>query len=312
MGYRPVNSEHWWKQVWENSLWCTNFPPRSENLYLYLYLYVLIIYWLCSFLPTMSEYVNSYPSLNQLPKEEILIIADSRGRRLDVFLSSILKVNFGVITCSGAGLIDSIIRAKNHMMNTHWSQIYYLAGICSLTNKDKVTKKVSSRYYDPLVAARCYNHTLVAAYDRITSYPASGNTKIIFAPITGMSLATYNREGSSSIQGTISAQDYLNRSIVHINREIVKFNVARQVITPWLSRTVHRRHRRTNTNSYHRLSPDGCHLSDEIYSYWAHALKKAVLINANFRSWSTPAVSFPVSVFDDRVFSGYCHSTYLI
>lgn len=115
---------------------------------------------------------------------------------------------------------------------------------------------------------------------KIRCYVADSNTKIIFAPIIGMSLSIYNQHTSDTSLSW--EQDVLNRTIHLINREIVKINDFNHVVTPWLTRMVHRRYRRSNSNSYHRLAPDGCHLSKQIYIYWASAIYKAFLANLNY------------------------------
>lgn len=234
----------------------------------------------------MSEYVNIFPSSNQLPGEEILIIADSRGRKLDLFMSSILKVDTGIVICSGAGLIDSILCAKRHITDLRWSQIYCLARICSLTIKDKITRKVSQRYYSPLAAANCYGLILAEARQIISNLLShtSYDPKVIFTPITGMYLDIYNKSFPSPSGGTNHAQLQLNQTVAAVNRVIVRFNESHHVITPWLARIFHRRHRKSYTNKYHRLAYDGCHLSDEIYSSWARALQKAVMINTKVQT----------------------------
>lgn len=124
----------------------------------------------------MAVFVNSYPSDNKFPGLEILIITDSRGRHLDLHLSSLLKSNFRMVVCSGANLIDSIERSRSHLSDTTSSQVYCLAGICGLTYKDKITKKVTPRYSNMETAARCYSIVLEEAYNRLRGYLVNPST----------------------------------------------------------------------------------------------------------------------------------------
>lgn len=228
-----------------------------------------------------GEYVNCYPSANHFPSCNILIIADSRGHDLDTYLSEILKCNFRIVTCRGADLLSSIDRAKGHLTDEKWSQIYCVAGICGLTHKNRVTRAVSLRSNDPELAAMRYSCILDLAKKKLIKHLRSTDCKIIFGPITGMSLSMYNRFDQDKYLGNL--QSILNTSIKLINREIVKKNENNAVSTPWLNRLVHRRHRKTYMNSYHRLQVDGCHLSPEVKEAWAKALKNAIINNFTTR-----------------------------
>lgn len=92
-----------------------------------------------------------------------------------------------------------------------------------------------------------------------------------------MSLNAYNRIDDSDYQREDQIQ--LNNTIKMVNRTIIKFNENNAVATPWMTRLIHRRHRNTHMNSYHRLQTDGCHLSPEIRLAWAKALKHAIVNN---------------------------------
>lgn len=223
------------------------------------------------------EFVNCYPSHNDFPLSRILILADSRGRLLDIDLSKLLSCEFRIVTCGGASLLGSIDRSSAHIKETEWTQIYCLAGICGLTYKNKKTRKVTLCSNDSEASAQIYEQSLILAVKRIRRYLKSQDCKIIFAPITGMSLNTYNRIDDNDYQRDDQIQ--LNNTIKMVNRTIVKFNETNAVATPWMTRLIHRRHRNTFMNSYHRLQIDGCHLSPEIRLAWAKALKHAIVNN---------------------------------
>lgn len=223
------------------------------------------------------EFVNNYPSHNDFPSKKVLIIADSRGRHLDLELSSILRCEFRIVTCSGADLLNSIFRAKSHISETKWSQIYCTAGICGLTYKNKITRKVALRSRNPEATAQQYEQSLILAEKRICRELIHHECKIVFAPLTGMSLKIYNHNMDVSYPS--DHQLLLNNRVKLVNRAIVRINEANSVATPWMSRVIHRRHRKSYMNSYHRLSQDGCHLSPDIRLSWASALKRAIINN---------------------------------
>lgn len=223
------------------------------------------------------EFVNCYPSHNDFPSQRILIIADSRGRQLDLELSYLVNCDLRIVTCGGASLLASIERSKSHIAEAEWTQIYCLAGICGLTYKNKKTRKVSLCSNDPEATAQVYEQALILAEKRIRCCLSTQNCKIIFAPLTGMSLNSYNRIDDVTYQHDDQVQ--LNITIKLVNRVIIKFNETNEVVTPWMTRLIHRRHRNTFMNSYHRLRIDGCHLSPEIRLDWAKALKNAIMKN---------------------------------
>lgn len=238
-----------------------------------------------------GEYVNCYPSINSYPNSNILIIADSRGHDLDTYLSDIIRCNLRIITCRGADLLNSILRSKFHIEDLPWTQIYCLAGICGLTRKEKISRRVILRQIDPESAANTYKNCLEQAESEIRLHLRDKSCKIIFGPVTGMNLCTYNRCTETRYRDNL--QGILNTTIKLVNKEIFKVNESNSVATPWLTRIVHRRHRKSYMNSYHRLQPDGCHLSPEILNHWALALKKAIINNMILKSL-------------DEIFTGMC------
>lgn len=224
-----------------------------------------------------GEYVNCFPSENYYPDCNVIVIADSRGHHLDTYLSEILQCNFRIVTCRGADLLNSVRRSKWHLINENWSQIYCIAGICSLTRKDRLTRRVVLKSLNAEAAATDYSHDIEQAELEIRSYIKNTSTKIVFGTITGMSLCTYNRCYETPHRKNV--QNILNSTVRLVNKEIIKWNERNSVSTPWLGKLVHRRHRNTFMNSYHRLQADGCHLTPEICKSWAVALKTAITNN---------------------------------
>lgn len=84
--------------------------------------------------------------------------------------------------------------------------------------------------------------------------------KVIFATIVGMDIARYNKAIQS--QDLLSKQIILNDSIKAVNNRLILRNTNKDVATPWLHRMVHSNKKGKSINSYHLLTPDGCHLMD--------------------------------------------------
>lgn len=105
--------------------------------------------------------------------------------------------------------------------------------------------------------------------------------RCMVAPITGMDLLTYNKGQMAGTTYSIDIQqNMLNELITEINKFIVYVNSANNVITPWVSRSVHKRNRNNMCHHYHKLAADGCHLTDDLRIEWADSLSVAILNNS--------------------------------
>lgn len=213
-----------------------------------------------------------------LTVDKILFIADSRGRGLENHLADHLTDSFAVLPHGGATLTDSVKKSTEYLCNDDWTQAYLLAGLCSITYKDKISKIVSLRNVNPSTAVSSYRLEITECFDIIKASTKTVCPKIILAPITGMELGTYNKRTANVHD--IAQQPILNETVQKINQLICEVNSSNQVVTPWTARAVHKRSRRMLVHNYTLLSNDGCHLSDELRSYWASALSEAVLKNS--------------------------------
>lgn len=95
------------------------------------------------------------------------------------------------------------------------------------------------------------------------------NSMIIITPVTGMDLEKYNKMKSNFIS---RQQELLDQSVTRVNTEIARYNRLNGVPTPWCSRLVLHRSRRSYHTRYNKLSDDGCHLTDEVILYWANMI----------------------------------------
>lgn len=174
--------------------------------------------------------------------------------------------------------MDTIRKSELLIKSNPWTQIYCLAGICDLTSKNKVSHIVSIRNHNSDHLVRDYCSTLHQAHLRIIQLsPLADKLKCIFCPIPGLNFATYNKRHHPE---DAENQGILNEAIVKLNAEVVNFNKLHNNFTPWISRSVHRRHRQTFTNYYDKLASDGCHLSPRLRQHWAETLHEAVVNNS--------------------------------
>lgn len=72
----------------------------------------------------------------------------------------------------------------------------------------------------------------------------------------------------------------LNDAVIEINERITEMNEENGLHTPWTSAIVHRYFRKKYHFAYHKLSYDGCHLSDEIRDFWGRKLARAIELNS--------------------------------
>lgn len=201
----------------------------------------------------------------------ILFICDSRGRDLYHEISRFTSEPIHVTINSGATLYQSGTRSRREITRYMPKQIYILSGINNLTNLERATRQVQIQERNILKAADLFMNELENTYEYIRNLTGS-NIKIITAPVTGMSLASYN----GRLLQDPEDQNLLNDTVIEINNRIIALNEGNGVRTPWTSAIIHRYYRGKYHFSYHRLSMDGCHLTDEIREFWAKKLADAI------------------------------------
>lgn len=212
---------------------------------------------------------------------KILIIADSRGRRLGHELDRAFEnVDHKFIWRSGLTFrgiadfaTDTVLSYKPHM-------IYILVGICDvtyLTSRDPWT--VALRHPTIQSTVSHYMYGIDRAHQDLYSLHNLVGHKmmIIFPTLTGMDIGRYN----AYPQGLISPQQVtLNRPVIRINRHITAMNRSMSIYTPFLATPVHPRCRRRYRFAYARLV-DGCHPSDHLCFIWANKLFDNALRNVD-------------------------------
>lgn len=200
----------------------------------------------------------------------ILFICDSRGKGLHSYIEKYTSDPIHVSINSGARLYQSVSRSRNEIKSLNPSQIYLLAGINNLTNLDRNSRTVSVANRNPFKAADSFMSELVEAQEYVNGLVPK--TKIITAPLTGMSMASYN----GRLLSNPNDQNSLNEAVVEINRRIIAQNEQWGSVTPWTSAIVHRYYRKRYHFAYHKLDIDGCHLSEDVKNFWGIKLAEAI------------------------------------
>lgn len=139
---------------------------------------------------------------------------------------------------------------------------------------NRTTRKIEIAERNPFKASDIFEDELREAYKYIQSI-RNPRIKIITAPITGISLTSYN----GSLPTNPNDQHSLNDAVIEINKKIISLNEENGRFTPWTSAIVHRYFRKKYHSAYHRLCDDGCHLSEEVKDFWGRKLTDAVFNN---------------------------------
>lgn len=212
---------------------------------------------------------------------KILIIADSRGRRLGHELDRVFEyVDYKLIWKSGLSLrnvtdfaADAILDYKPHM-------VYVMLGICDVTYLiSRNPHSVALRHPTVASTVNYYMHGIDRAHQGIYSlHVAVGHPiMIIFPTLTGMDIRRYNGYPYNLIS---PQQVTLNQAVININRLITAMNRSMGIYTPFLSTPVHPRCRHRYRFVYSRLT-DGCHPSDELCALWANKIFANALRNVD-------------------------------
>lgn len=167
-------------------------------------------------------------------------------------------ITIKVLTYSGATLYQSVKLALSYIKRFTPDQIYILSGLNSMTQLDKKTRKVSLIAPEKQKIVQHYademNFVMALLRKNVDT-----ETKIIFVPVTGMNLATYNK---TTMEVEQVYQSIFNDALLEINKATIAQNVSNHCKTPWLHTFVHRYFRGKHHFYYEKLDADGCHLEE--------------------------------------------------
>lgn len=207
-------------------------------------------------------------------KLKVFLICDSRGRELQEYFTE-CDYNITVKFYSGAKLYRSTKLAENEIKRQQPDHIYILAGINSITKLNKRTREVTLIADDKNKIAQQYKDEMNFALASLRKI-CKNDTKIIFAPITGMDLSRYNKVDASALS---ESQNVLDETVIEINNIIIAQNATHNYKTPWTHGIIHRYFRGKYHFMYDKLDEDGCHLTDLIRSFWGRKIISAIAAN---------------------------------
>lgn len=205
----------------------------------------------------------------------VTLICDSRGKDLEKMLDPQQKIN--VLYYSGAKLYQAVKLAESKLKHQNSDQVYILAGINNLTKMDRKTRQVSILVPDKTRITQQLSDEINFSYTSLRKIVRQ-DTKIIFAPITGMNIAQYNKTDPKYCE---EDQFILNQAILDIHQRIISFNEENGNKTPWTHGIVHRYYRGKYHYAYDRLDYDGCHLTDEVRAFWIRKITTAIVANSD-------------------------------
>lgn len=219
--------------------------------------------------------VQQRPTSN-LSRIRVEVVTDSRGVGLQNELNLLNDRGFDitVLIKKGCGLIEAVRECSKRLVWIAPDLVIIAVGICDITRKDRESKMVSLQ--DDSIEAMVLKFE--ASMDTIDHHLKvklmERAFKLVFCHITGMDIGRYNKLSVRHPQ-----QDRLDEMIPPINQAITTFNVNNGVLTPWLAKDIHMnisKQKGKKACRYHRLAPDGLHLTDALREKWAGVLYKAI------------------------------------
>lgn len=193
----------------------------------------------------------------------------------DLFLSADYDIR--VVAFSGARSYRAAELAGDVIRIFRPAQIYILAGVNNLTLLDRRSRKIRLSHTDGNVIVQQFTHEMNLVTTLLSQSTKPG-TKVIFAPITGLNMASYNREDPRLYN---FQQSVIDQAVIGINNLVIEHNANSGYKTPWTHSIIHRYFRKKYHFSYERLDADGCHLTDDIRAFWARKILSAVVQNDN-------------------------------
>lgn len=207
--------------------------------------------------------------------QKVILICDSRGKKLDEDLTEQHNISLKILVYSGARLYQAVKCAEPIVKEYQPDQVYILAGINNLTRMNKRTRVVSVASTELHKSMQQFHDEMNFSYALLKKI-LNWRAKIVFAPITGMSLQLYNKGDSIQLK---AEQELLDQSVIEVNTRIISFNEHMACKTPCTQSIIHRHFRGNYHSSYSRLSEDGCHLTTEVRSFWLRKIIDAIKAN---------------------------------
>ena len=203
-----------------------------------------------------------------------VIFTDSRGRDLKHRLNKLNNTgeHFMIMVYEGATLQDLVEAVMEYLPRHLFDVIYMVGGACDITNKDKLTGKITFDWKPgkdlKIQLVGCLLHA-DEEFKRI--FPAS---KIVYCTLIGVEL---QRVVTSQVISQEN-QNLANEAVWEFNTAVFDLNSRNNVFSPSLHHQVHRCCKGKKRNYYHHLA-DGIHLSEFLKEKWANQFINAIAHN---------------------------------
>ena len=193
-----------------------------------------------------------------------LLVTDSRGKGLQKYLDELVPDKYDVDPYSGENIKKLLTREGQDYDPDYHNLIMIMGGICSITQRDKITKATHIRSHDIDCAARRFRKSVTKGLSKVRR--KYRDVLIIILPTMGIDLTIYNRSQADPVE-----QYTLDSTIMAVNRVIIKMN-DKDAKIPWIAKKIHhcRGHGKW-THRYHYLR-DGCHFNREMKIHVAQVL----------------------------------------
>ena len=199
-------------------------------------------------------------------QRKILIVSDSRGKRLKAFITPPPDCNIEYKIKEGATFNDVKNITWETLSNAEFVCAYLMVGICSVTINDNGVIYLPFDTKESLVEATIRGvTTTLKELDDLFTIP------IVMCTFPGVNLIKANNKNAV---GHHPQQDILNEAMIEVKDYIIDINLSRDYSTPMLSTAIHRCHGRRQDGSkkykhhYCRLQ-DGVHPSESTLKYWS-------------------------------------------
>ena len=166
----------------------------------------------------------------------------------------------------GARIQDLAMEAEYYAQSAPFDVMFIAGGICNVTTKDRLTKKISFEWQDPVKLASYLIKTVEDAEEfLLKKQPAS---KFIFCPFPGADLGKVLKKPAHA------EQEVLNEAVWLFNEDIFKKNQLKNEYAPNFAEPIHREIRGKKRTYLDHLGEDGIHISPELKLKWAKKIIK--------------------------------------
>ena len=224
----------------------------------------------------------------------ILIVSDSRGKRLENHISEALhelgnnSITVTVVPHSGATITALLSPTIDLISATQYHVVIVMAGVNNLTTLNRAANgktRISPKYYEVGNLVDC----MVKQYESFKqefTYATKGKQCLLFTELIGANYSQWNKV----INDYPVEQAVINESIPLINQILWAMNKDTGFPGPHLQNSVHELVKGKRVHKYKRM-PDGLHADLKTAKVWAKLIaRNAIVIQRMYsaRTFSNP------------------------